>query len=231
MQDQLGNSNAMPTLEAPESEPLNSWRRATISALMLLAQAFGRELSAPATAVMADALEGLSSAQIRLACGRAMRECDRFPMPATLRKLAGEPTTAERVSQDAEAAWDRLQRHCEALAQREREVEGDGCQLPDCPTCHRCGWVWVETDHGSAVKRCPCVARRAAERRAALEAPGGPAGQEMRIVKRLGGLARFRRIVQDGGDEYGWLRREFIQAWRPEPTTMVETKVMAGGGR
>lgn len=173
----------------------------------------------------------LGNERVAAACGRALRECATFPAPATLRKLAGEPTTAERVSQDAEAAWDRVQRHCEALTQHERAVAGEPQERPFCPDCRGQGWIPVAAEPTSTVRRCPCVARLAAAQRAALEPPGGPAGQEMRIVKRLGGLARFRRIIQDGGDEYGWLRREFMQAWRPETTETVERKVMAGGAR
>lgn len=181
-----------------------------------LAIAFSRDLSPDAAKIMAEALADIPIERLAAATQRAMRECEHFPMPATLRKLAGEPTTDQIENATAEAAWERVRAHCAALVERERMAASGGeFRLPECEECHGQGWVEV-ADH--RVRRCQCVVRFAAARRALLEFPGGPAGREAKLVKRLGGLDRFRRIVRDGGEEFSFLRRDFIAGWRDAPT-------------
>lgn len=195
----------------PPTRPSGCSKSAIAAALRLLAEVFGREISAPAMAAMLDALGDLDLARLRQACGAAMRDCASMPSVATLRRLAGVPTADQAASAEAEAAWERLLAHCAALNERERQAaHGDGWRLPDCPDCGGSGWISVSREGQSAVRRCACVARVAAER---LQAIMPLAAAEARIVRQLGGIARFRRVVHEGAEEFGYLRRDFLAAW------------------
>lgn len=64
-------------------------QRDIAKALAPLSVAFDRELSEMMLEVYLVALVDLTSEQLGTAVSRAIRECDRFPVPAILRKLAG----------------------------------------------------------------------------------------------------------------------------------------------
>lgn len=84
-----------------------------------LAEVYGVALSASRKVAYWAALEDIPFADLREACDRAMRYEQFFPVPATLRKLAGYAT---EVLPPAEAAWQRLRN----LATRyNREALGD----------------------------------------------------------------------------------------------------------
>lgn len=152
--------------------------------------------------------------RVAAACARALRECDSYPTPATLRRFAGALTTEQTATASADAAWERVVAHCRAVTESERRARyGYEPYLPYCPDCER-GWVQVGPNPPPgaprSMRRCPCVAKAAAEReRSLLPLPDA----DLRLVKQLGGLARFRRVVDDGAEDFIWLRRDFLAAW------------------
>lgn len=216
----------------PPTRPSGCSKSAIAAALRLLAEVFGREISAPAMAAMLDALGDLDLARLRQACARALSECDSYPTPATLRRFAGALTTEQAANADAETAWERVVTHCLAVTDRERSTRhGYEPERPYCPDCGGNGWVEVSGNMPPAVRRCPCVAKAAAERnRALLPLPDA----DLKLVKQLGGLARFRRVVDEGSEEFGYLRRDFLSAWataeaRSKARAAQDRRMLAAG--
>jgi hypothetical protein len=74
--------------------------------LTALAEVFSREISAEELALRVEALADLGPAAIAAACRRAVRECESYPLPATLRRLAGEPAPQEAEDAEGRAAWE-----------------------------------------------------------------------------------------------------------------------------
>lgn len=71
-----------------------------------LAEVFSREISAEELALRVEALADLGAAAVAAACRRAVRECESYPLPATLRRLAGEPAAEEAADAEGRAAWE-----------------------------------------------------------------------------------------------------------------------------
>lgn len=230
--EKLSPSSAPRTIAEHSTNTSGLLRTDIAESLTLLGEAMGRELSPAALGLAVEALVDLGVERVAAACARALRECDSYPTPATLRRFAGAFTTEQITSADAEAAWERVVAHCRAVTERERSTRhGYEPERPYCPDCGGQGWVVVSGNMPPAVRRCPCVAKAVAERnRALLPLPDA----DLKLVKQLGGLARFRRVVDEGQEEFGYLRRDFLAAWdtaeaRSKARAAQDRRMLAAG--
>lgn len=234
-QEKLSPSSAPRTIAEHSTSTNGLLRTGIAESLTLLGEAMGRELSPAALALTVEALVDLGPERVAAACARALRECDSYPTPATLRRFAGALTTEQAASNDAEAAWERVVAHCRAVTESERRTRhGYEPHRPYCPECER-GWVQVGPNPPPgaprSMRRCACVAKAAADQnRALLPLPDA----DLRLVKQLGGLARFRRAVDEGAEDFIWLRRDFLAAWaaaeaRAKARTAQDRRMLAAG--
>jgi len=101
------NNAEIATSPTPQGQSKSS-KAETLRSLLLLAEAFGRELSSEAQVLMTDALSDVPLADLRRACGAALRGCRFMPTVAEILELAGmrQVTGKEQEEAEAHAAWD-----------------------------------------------------------------------------------------------------------------------------
>lgn len=189
--------------------PNQDTRAWIIDELTLMAVAYGAPMTAERLQIYAADLSDIPIDQLALAFRRARRESKFFPTISKLRELAGA-SEAESAQAEGLEAWAWLNTYLQRHGAEGRTYWTRA--NPACKSCRGDGFVYEGEGTGSRSYYCDC--------RESTPAPPVPA-RVAAAARLIGGLERLARVRESdrGARDYGFVRREFLEAYRLAPLT------------